>query len=122
MRFETFAVATAVAALLACSGATTAAQHPRPVDTPTPANVHEVIIYNYKFDPLTLTVPAGATVTWINRDIAPHTATHRSFGDEPFDSGALGHKAVFSHTFKIPGSYAYLCVLHQGMTGTIVVQ
>jgi plastocyanin len=87
-----------------------------------PANANEVVISEYKFVPQTLTVSVGTTVTWLNRDIAPHTATHRSFGDEPFDTETLGHLAVYSHTFKIVGRYDYLCVLHQGMTGTIVVQ
>ena len=90
--------------------------------TPIPANPNEVVIYDYKFVPKTLTVAVGTTVRWLNRDIAPHTATHRSFDVEPFDTGTLGHLAAFSHTFKTAGSYDYLCVLHQGMTGTIVVQ
>ena len=117
MHAPTVILAVIVSALAACtsgSGKTSKA--------PTPANPNEVVIYNYKFRPQTLTVSVGATVTWINRDVAPHTATHPSFGDEPFDTGSLGHLAVFSHTFKIAGSYDYYCVLHQGMTGTIVVQ
>lgn len=124
MRLETFAVATVVVALSACSRATTATatKNAEITAAPTPRNAEEVVIYNYKFDPPTLTVSVGKTVTWFNRDIAPHTATHRSFGDEAFDSGSLGHLATFSHTFRTPGSYPYLCIFHQGMMGTIVVQ
>lgn len=106
-----------VSALSACASAST-----QTAKGPMPANANEVVISDYKFIPQTLTVSVGTTVTWINHDIAPHTATHRSFGDEPFDTGTLGHLAVYSHTFKIAGSYNYLCVLHQGMTGTVVVQ
>ena len=105
-----------ISALWACSSASTVGKAPIPV------NANEVIITDYKFIPVTLTVSVGATVTWVNRDIAPHTATHRSFGEEAFDTGTLGHHAVYSHTFKTAGSYAYLCVLHQGMMGTIVVR
>lgn len=124
MRLEIFAVATVVVALSACSRATTATatKNAEVTAAPTPRNAQEVLIYNYKFDPPTLTVSVGKTVTWFNRDIAPHTATHRSFGDEAFDSGSLGHLATFAHTFRTPGSYPYLCVFHQGMMGTIVVQ
>ena len=115
MRPPTFTVAVIVSSLSACSPAAPG------VKTPIPAVVNEVVITDYKFVPPVLTVSVGTTVTWINRDIAPHTATHRSFGDEPFDTGTLGHLAVYAHTFKTAGSYDYLCVLHQGMIGTIVV-
>jgi len=106
MRPPTFAVAVIVSSLSACSPAAPG------VKAPIPAIANEVVITDYKFVPPVLTVSVGTTVTWINRDVAPHTATHRSFGDEPFDTGTLGHLAV---------SYDYLCVLHQGMIGTIVV-
>jgi plastocyanin len=125
VRFKPLAILASAVVLSACSTATKATTNKNSTDvvnTPRPSNPHEVVIYNYKFDPPTLTVPIETTVTWVNQDIAPHTATHRSFGDEPFDSGALGYKATFSHTFRTAGTYAYLCVLHQGMMGTIVVQ
>ena len=115
MRPPVFTAAVIVSWLSACSPASPG------VKTPIPANANEVVIAEYKFVPPILTIAVGTTVTWINHDIAPHTATHRSFGDEPFDSGTLGNLAVYSHTFKTAGSYDYLCVLHQGMIGTIVV-
>jgi plastocyanin len=89
---------------------------------PTPSNAQEVVIYDYKFIPFTMTVRAGATVTWVNYDVAPHTATHRSFSDEPFDSGNMLAAQIFRHTFRKPGTYDYLCILHQGMRGTVVVE
>jgi len=106
-----------VMALTACSSAA-----PKAKSTPTPDHPNEVIIVDYVFYPRTLTVPVGTTVTWVNRDIAPHTATYRSFGDQAFDSGSLKHLDTYEHTFKTAGSYTYICVFHQGMTGTIVVQ
>ena len=112
---------TAVALLTALIGCT---PHPPDALSPqtTPSGPHEVVIYDYRFYPTTLTVPVGTEVTWVNRDIAPHTVTHRSFGDEAFDSESMGHLAVFTHTFHIAGSYSYLCIFHQGMQGTVVVQ
>ncbi len=50
--------------------------------------------YDYKFKPQTLTVPRGTSVSWINRDTAPHTATRRSLANEPFDSGNLVFEAA----------------------------
>jgi plastocyanin len=120
VRLETLAVAAVVVALSACSGASA---KPLPiVPAPAPANAHEVVISDYKFVPQTLTVPVGTTVRWVNRDNAPHTATHRSFGSEAFDTGDLVRDGAFIHTFKTPGHYPYLCMLHQGMQGTIVVE
>jgi plastocyanin len=108
--------AAAFVTLAACAGG-----HMQPA-TPTPENPDQVIIWEYKFVPQTLTVPVGTTVTWVNHDTAPHTATHRTYGAEAFDTGDLPNGATFQHTFRTPGSYPYLCMYHQGMTGTIVVQ
>ena len=120
MRPVTFAVAGVVVALSACSAAS--AKPPAIIAAPRPANAQEVVIYDYKFAPLMLTVPVGTTVTWINHDTAPHTATHRSFSDEAFDSGNMQATQIFAHRFRKPGTYPYLCILHQGMRGTILVQ
>jgi plastocyanin len=122
VRVATFAVAAVVAAGWACASAATATKNPRISKAPTPSSPEEVVIYEYKFIPFTITVPAGTTVTWVNYDIAPHTATHRSFGDEPFDSGNMGITQIFRHRFRTPGTYDYLCILHQGMRGTVVVK
>ena len=120
MRLEICAVAALVVALSGCSA--TATKNPRIVASPTPSNANEIVIYEYKFVPFMVTVAAGTLVTWINHDIAPHTATRRSFDDESFDSGTMGATQIFSHRFRKAGTYDYLCVFHQGMRGTIVVQ
>ena len=122
MRLETFAAAAVVVAVSGCASTATATKNPRISQAPTPTNAQEVIIYEYKFVPLKLTVPAGTTVTWVNHDIAPHTATRQSFDDEAFDSGNMQVTQIFMHRFRKPGTYDYLCFLHQGMRGTIVVQ
>jgi plastocyanin len=120
VRLETFAVAAVVVAASAC--ASTATRNPRISQHPTPRNAQEVAIYESKFIPFTLTVPAGTTVTWVNHDIAPHTATRRSFDEEPFDSGSLLATQIFRHQFRKSGTYDYLCTFHPGMRGMIVVQ
>jgi plastocyanin len=112
-----FTAAALITALIGCT------PHPlQDLNPQTPASPTQVVIYDYKFYPTTLTVPVGTEVTWLNKDIAPHTVTHRSYGDEPFDSESMGHLATFTHTFHTAGSYSYLCVWHQGMQGTVVVQ
>jgi plastocyanin len=70
------------------------------------------------YQPSSLTVPAGTTVTWINRDVVRHTVT----SDEGlFDSGRLGSGESFSYTFKDPGTFNYHCTIHTFMHGTVIV-
>jgi plastocyanin len=78
-----------------------------------------VTIQGFSFDPGTLTITAGTTVTWTNRDNAGHTATA---DDASFNSGRLANGASFGQTFSTAGTYTYHCAIHPDMTGTIVVQ
>ncbi len=80
--------------------------------------VTRVEIKNYEFLPAALTVPAGTTITWINRDDEPHTATS---SEKVFASPGLDAGETFSYTFSAPGTYTYRCALHPHMTGTIIV-
>ena len=83
------------------------------------ANPNEVAIANFSFEPATLTVKAGTTVTWINHDDEPHTATAT---DKRFDSKTLDNGDRFSQEFNAPGVYNYYCALHPHMTGKIIVK
>lgn len=76
-------------------------------------------IDNFTFNPQTLTVKAGATVTWTNKDDIPHTV---AAVNRQFKSKALDTDDAYSFTFTTPGTYAYFCSLHPHMTGTIVVE
>jgi len=79
----------------------------------------QITIENFEFNPPTLTVPAGTTVTWTNRDDEPHTVTSSA---KVFASPGLDADEAFSYTFSTPGTYTYHCTLHPHMTGTIVVK
>jgi hypothetical protein len=76
----------------------------------------EVQIIPMKYLPNTLTVKAGATVTFKNDDAVPHTATSFSFDTEVIP---IGHAKQV--TFATPGIYNYFCEIHPTMHGTIVV-
>jgi plastocyanin len=78
----------------------------------------QVLISNYAFDPPTLTVKPGATVTWVNKDDEIHTVTSATGA---FTSQALDTDDAFSFHFDAPGTYLYHCAIHPRMTGTIVV-
>ena len=81
----------------------------------------EVKIDNFSFGPATLTVPAGTTVTWTNRDDIPHTVTS---SDDPrvFKSKVLDTDEKFSFTFTKAGTYPYFCSIHPKMTAKVIVQ
>ncbi|HBH41157.1 MAG TPA: hypothetical protein DD732_08410 [Rhizobiales bacterium] len=78
----------------------------------------EVKIANFTFDPPTLTVPVGTTVTWTNGDDIAHVIKET---DNRFHSGALDTGDTFSQTFTTAGTIEYFCAIHPRMTGKIVV-
>src|SRR5215210_8604443 len=80
-----------------------------------------VNIKDFAFNPPNITVAPGTTVTWVNNDQAPHTVTATDPAGA-FDSGTLQPGQSFSVTFTQPGTtYAYYCVIHPSMTGTVTV-
>lgn len=78
-----------------------------------------VAIVDFAFDPSTVAVAVGDTITWTNKDTAAHTVT--SDGDGPLDSGTLREGATYEATFERPGRYAYICSIHPTMKGTVEV-
>jgi len=73
-----------------------------------------------RFEPGTVRIPAGTTVTWVNGGINAHTSTGI---DTYWDSPTLATRRRFSATFTKPGAYRYVCRQHllNGMVGTIEV-
>src|SRR5215475_5891689 len=88
---------------------------PKPADGPV-----QVKIDNFTFAPTPLTVAAGTTVQWVNRDDIPHTVV--SDDKTTFKSKALDTDENYSYTFTKPGTYTYFCSIHPKMTGKVVVQ
>jgi amicyanin len=87
-------------------------------DSPASQGGTAVSITNFKFNPATLTVPVGATVTWTNQDEEPHSVAGK---DGSFHSPGMDTHGTYSFTFTTPGSYDYICSIHPFMTGTVVV-
>jgi len=71
----------------------------------------------FKFDPAEIAITAGSTVTFVNLDLVPHTAT----GDT-FDTGTLRKGERKDIVFPTAGEFQYLCRFHRHMTGRIVVR
>jgi len=78
-----------------------------------------VVMKNFDFSPMTLTVRAGTTVTWKNADGEPHTVTSV---DGLFRSGALDENDTFKFKFDKPGTYKYVCSIHPKMLAAIIVK
>jgi len=88
------------------------------------------------FEPARVTIKAGETVRWKSASLLVHTVTGDPAlaakpedaalppGAKPFNSGNIKPGGQFQHTFKVPGTYRYFCIPHEGagMIGVVVVQ
>lgn len=82
-----------------------------------------VVIKNFGFEPIDLTVAPGATVTVHNEDSTTHTVTADGTHAGAFDTGNVSGGATA--TFKAPaspGTYTYECHIHQFMHGILTVK
>jgi len=79
---------------------------------------HTVEIKGFKFDPPTLLVKQGDTVTWVNRDFVPHTA---SALDDSWDTGELLADESGEVVIGDGSGMDYFCRHHPSMTGKLVL-
>jgi plastocyanin len=77
------------------------------------------IVDPWAFQPHSLEIPPGTTVTWINKTDMAHTVTGDDLAFD--DSGLIELGETFRQTFDEPGTYRYRCGPHPDMTGVIVV-
>jgi len=77
-----------------------------------------VEIKNFAFEPKTVTIKVGQTVTWTNQDSVAHTVA----GDGGIDSGDLSKGKSYSKTFDTAGTFNYHCSIHPSMTGQVIVE
>lgn len=80
---------------------------------------NEVVIKNFMFSPMSLTVKVGTTVTWKNMDGEPHSVTNDA---GLFHSAALDQNDTYQFKFDKPGVYNVLCGIHPYMKATITVK
>lgn len=80
-----------------------------------------VEIKGFAFNPAEVRIAASGTATRTNADGAAHTV---SAVDGPFDSGRLAPGGTFTleAATLAPGTYAYQCNIHTGMTGTLIIE
>jgi plastocyanin len=87
--------------------------------TPPAETLTVEILNSWVFEPRSLQIPRGATVTWVNHSDVAHTVTGDDLAFD--DSGVIEPGDSFRQTFDEPGTYRYHCGPHPDMTGEIVV-
>ena len=94
------------------------------LDELNPAN-ESVSVQASTFNPSTVSVRPGGTVTWTNAGPVQHTITPTNAGQTgawPSRTLPAQQGATFSHTFTTAGTFNYFCTIHSGMTGTVRVE
>ncbi len=99
------------------------------VTAPARAADSSVAISGFAFAPSAVTIGVGDTVTWRNSDDAPHSVTAEggAFDSSPgcapeSSESCLTNGEQYSRAFDQPGTFAYFCVIHTNMRGTVVVR
>ena len=104
---------------MASAGAETE-QDASPEATDASAEGSAVTIQGFAYNPPTVEIPAGGSVTWTNEDNAPHTAT--GLDRDALQSGTIAFGESYTQTFDTAGTYEYFCEFHPNMEGSVVVQ
>ena len=79
---------------------------------------HVVEMRAFAFEPAVLQVAVGDTITWINRDLVPHTAT----AEKKWDTGNVGSGATGLVVAHGKGEHTYICTYHPTMKAKLVVR
>jgi plastocyanin len=82
-----------------------------------PPAKHVVTIDGSRYEPATITVKKGESVTWINKDPFPHTVTGPSF-----DSRSIAANGKWTYRAAKAGQFEYICTLHPNMKATLKVE
>jgi plastocyanin len=86
----------------------------------TDAQGSSVTLKDCGFAPVVLRAPVGARVTWRNEDHIPHGVHGLGWG-MPDPMGVLKKSETYEQAFAKPGIYPYMCYIHPGMSGVVVV-
>ena len=86
-----------------------------------------------EFDPESVTIKPGQTVTWVGGDNithvlvqGPYTVGSDGLRTEQTDDQAFSLKLTkkgqqVSHTYDKAGTFTYFCTIHKGMNGAVTV-
>lgn len=118
------AMTAATIVLSACGGGGAGGGGGAAADLGPAVETNTVTVKERKFDPPSIVVPVGTTVTWSNEDKVSHTVSSGVPGkrDGTFDRTLGPGFGVFSFTFDKPGVYTYYCQFHTAMLGQVEVK
>lgn len=127
----------ALGAVLLLSGGAIAACGDGPDRTESDGGGNRTVaIRSFEFRPARIDVEVGSTVVWSNEDDILHTVTSGMAGEQGvpgvsedvaptpdgyFDLELDGTATSAPFTFEEPGTYAYFCAIHSGMSGSVQV-
>jgi plastocyanin len=120
-RFSAVVLPVVLLALAGCGSSSGKGSSRAAAATSTPADTISVVMKNINFNPTTIYAKVGQTVTWINRDQAPHNVTYAS-GPTFASSATFTNGESWTLKLTTPGIIRYLCTIHPGMDGSIVVR
>ena len=92
--------------------------HAAAADAPK-AVMHMVAIDGTAFQPAALTVKAGDSIVWTNKDPFPHTVTSAAGG---FDSHEIASGKSWQYTATKKGEFSYICLFHPTMKASLKVE
>jgi plastocyanin len=119
-----------------CSTKTTFADLEKALAPPEAPVGGVVSMGSTSFEPATITINAGEQVVWKNTSTYYHNVVDDAArainrvdvgfpsGTASFGSGLLQPDTNFYHVFNQPGTYHYVCTVHEtsGMKGTVIVR
>ena len=76
-----------------------------------------VQIISFAFVPAEITIKAGSSVTWTNKDSPPHSVVGDGWASDTLPPGG-----TYTKKFDKAGEYPYHCSIHPSMTGKVIVQ
>ncbi len=129
MRGRALIISLALVCVAACSksGSTSPATDNTGNNNPTggggttpPANTVNATT-SETFDPSSLTVSVGTTVSFVFGSLG-HNVTFNVVAGRPADITGSNANTTITREFDSAGTFGYQCTIHPGMTGTIKVQ
>jgi len=90
-------------------------------DSTDPKGPNTIVMENIEFSPKKLEVKVGQTVTWINQEPIEHDVSAAD-AEPPIKSQLFGKDGKFTYKPTAPQTISYVCTVHPGMEGTLVVK
>lgn len=125
---KSLVISALLGAAAGCGGAGTDPGYGGPPNNPPPVNSNRVTVANNSFDPGSVTVSVGTSVTWTWDACSSDGYGGKTCTDHnvTFDDGVVSStksEGTWSRNFAKAGTYPYHCSVHGSyMSGSVVVR